>query len=119
MNPSENFSEEQDYVGQTTLDQMVSTDRCQMLKAAIPYLSPSGRQIVSLYTKIQELANTVSLFTNNNQEMEMCSSPAQNTDVLSILQDIRRYCYGESRRNLDQMINMMAIVQMMQLMREQ
>ena len=118
MNSSENFSEEQDYIGQTTLDQMVSTDRCQMLKAAIPYLPPSGRQIVSLYTKIQELANTASLFSSAGQEMEICSAPAQSTDILSMLQDIRRYCYGESRRNLDQMLNMMAVVQMMQMMRE-
>lgn len=115
---SESFSEEQDYIGQTTLDQMVSTDRCQMLKAAIPYLPPSGRQIVSLYTKIQELANTASLFSSAGQEMEICSAPAQSTDILSMLQDIRRYCYGESRRNLDQMLNMMAVVQMMQMMRE-
>lgn len=118
MNSSENFSEEQDYIGQTTLDQMVSTDRYQMLKAAIPYLPPSGRQIISLYTKIQELANTASLFSSASQEMEICSAPAQSTDILSMLQDIRRYCYGESRRNLDQMLNMMAVVQMMQMMRE-
>ena len=111
-------AEEPDSISQTFLDQMVSTDRGQMLKAAIPYLPPSGRRIVSLYTKAQEFANTVSLFSGNSNEVEICSAPAQDTDPLAMLQDIRRYCYGESRRNMDQIINMMALVQMMQIMRE-
>lgn len=117
MNSSENYSPEQDYIGQTALDQMVNSDRCQMLKAAIPYLPPSGRQIVSLYTKAQELANTARLFSTQNQGMEMCAASVSNADPLSILQDIRRFCYGESRKKMDEMINMMAIIQMMQIMR--
>lgn len=117
MDSSENFSSEQDYIGQTALDQMVNNDRCQMLKAAIPYLPPSGRQIVSLYTKMQELVNTAELFSPQNQGMEICSASIPNTDPLSMLQDIRRFCYGESRKKLDEMVNMMAIIQMMQIMR--
>lgn len=117
MNSSENPSSEQEYIGQTALDQMVNSDRCQLLKAAIPYLPPSGRQIISLYTKAQELANTVELFSPQNQNIEMCSASVPNTDTLSMLQDIRRFCYGESRKKLDEMVNMMAVVQMMQLMR--
>lgn len=118
MNSSENPSPEQDFIGQTALDQMVNNDRCQMLKAAIPYLPSSGRRIVSLYTKVQELANTVQLFSPGNQGMEICAASVPDTDPLSMIQDIRRFCYGESRRKLDEMVNMMAIVQMMQMMRE-
>ena len=118
MDFSEASFTDQDPIGQTTLDQMVSTDRCQLLKAAVPYLPPSGRQVISVYAKMQEFLNTAALFSSSGQEMQMCAAPEQNADPLSMLQDIRRYCYGESRRNLDQMINMMAVVQMMQLMRE-
>lgn len=118
MNLSENTSAEEGFTGQTTLDQMVSTDTCQMLKAAIPYLPASGRQILSLYTKTQELLNTVTLFSTSKQGMEMCAASVQNTDPLAMLQDIRKFCYGESRRNLDQIINMMVMVQMLQLMNE-
>ncbi|MDO4305274.1 MAG: hypothetical protein Q4C77_00455 [Eubacteriales bacterium] len=118
MNSSENSPSEQDFIGQTALDQMVGSDRCQMLKAAIPYLPPSGRRFVSLYTKVQELANTVELFSPSNQSMEMCAASVPNTDTLSMLQDIRRFCYGESRKKLDEMVNMMAVVQMLQMLRQ-
>ena len=37
------MNEEQ--ISQTLLDQMVSSDRGQMIKAAIPYLPPKGQQI--------------------------------------------------------------------------
>lgn len=69
MNSSESISSEQNFIGQTALDQMVNSDRCQLMKAAIPYLPPSGRQIISLYTKAQELANTARLFSAENQSM--------------------------------------------------
>lgn len=38
---------EQNFISQTPLDRMVSSDCGQMLKAAIPYLPASGRQILS------------------------------------------------------------------------
>jgi len=41
-----------DHITQTLLDQMVSSDRGQMIKAAIPYLPPKGRQIFSIYEKL-------------------------------------------------------------------
>lgn len=118
MNSTENSSAEQNFIGQTTLDQMVSNDHCQMLKAAIPYLPPNGRQIVSLYTKAQEFANTAALFSSQNQGVEICAASVPHTDPLSMLQDIRRFCYGESRRKLDEMLNMAAIIQMIQIMQE-
>ena len=41
------MNEEQ--ISQTLLDQMVSSDREQMIKAAIPYLPPKGQQFFSVY----------------------------------------------------------------------
>ena len=35
----------------TDLDQMVSDDQIQILKAAIPYVSPSGQRLLSVYSK--------------------------------------------------------------------
>ena len=43
---------EQEAIAQTALDQMVTDDRTQMLKAAVPYLPPAGRQILSVYAKM-------------------------------------------------------------------
>ena len=55
------MNEEQ--ISQTLLDQMVSSDRGQMIKAAIPYLPPKGQQIFSVYEKAVEFINTVSVFS--------------------------------------------------------
>ena len=55
---------EQDFVARTALDEMVESDRNQMLKAMIPYLPASGQQFLSMYAKTQELINTMTLFKN-------------------------------------------------------
>ncbi|HJB17153.1 MAG TPA: hypothetical protein IAA05_14145 [Candidatus Blautia excrementipullorum] len=107
---------DQDFLSQTALDQMVTSDQTQMLKAAIPYLPPSGQQILSVYAKIQELANTLSLFSPVRQEMQVCA--AETTDPLDMIQDIRKHSFGGSRRQLDQIANILALVQMIQIMNE-
>ncbi len=106
---------ENESVSQTPLDQMVSDDRSQMLKAALPYLPQNGQRIVSLYTKVQELSNTLRLFSSAKQDISICAQP-QSASPLEMIQDIRRFCYGDSRRRLDQMCNMMSMVQIVQLM---
>ena len=110
------MNEEQ--ISQTLLDQMVSSDRGQMIKAAIPYLPPKGQQIFSVYEKAVEFINTVSVFSKRSSGSDLCamSMPAQNP--VDIINDIRSFCYGPSRDKLNQMVNMMAMVQMLQLMNQ-
>ena len=110
------MNEEQ--ISQTLLDQMVSSDREQMIKAAIPYLPPKGQQIFSVYEKAVEFINTVSVFSKRSSGSGLCamSMPAQNP--VDSVNDIRRFCYGPSRDKLNQMVNMMAMVQMLQLMNQ-
>ena len=62
------MNEEQ--ISQTLLDQMVSSDRGQMIKAAIPYLPPKGQQIFSVYEKAVEFINTVSVFSKRSSRSE-------------------------------------------------
>ena len=105
---------EQDYIAKTALDEMVESDRDQMLKAMVPYLPPSGQQFLSMYTKTQELMNTMSLFRNRKKSAASLSG----IDPLEMLQDIRKCCSGESRRQIDQITNLMATIQMLQIMNE-
>ena len=88
------MNEEQ--ISQTLLDQMVSSDRGQMIKAAIPYLPPKGQQIFSVYEKAVEFINTVSVFSKRSSGSDLCamSMPAQNP--VDIVNDIRSFCYGPS-----------------------
>ena len=110
------MNEEQ--ISQTLLDQMVSSDRGQMIKAAIPYLPPKGQQIFSVYEKAVEFLNTVSVFgkAGSGADMWAMSMPAQ--DPVDVINDIRSFCYGPSRDKLNQMVNMMAMVQMLRLMNQ-
>ena len=106
---------EQEYISQTALDQMVTDDRTQMLKAAVPYLPPAGRQILSVYAKMQELSNTITIF-RHAEGVQACA--ADNSDVMDMIQDIRKYSAGKNRQQLDQLTSMLAMIQIIQIMNE-
>ena len=110
------MNEEQ--ISQTLLDQMVSSDRGQMIKAAIPYLPPKGQQIFSVYEKAVEFLNTVSVFGKAGSGTDMCAMSMPAQDPVDVINDIRSFCYGPSRDKLNQMVNMMAMVQMLRLMNQ-
>jgi hypothetical protein len=97
----------------TALDQMVSDEQSQFLKAALPYLGSRQQQILSVYTKARELSNAMSLFASSGNEVRIQS---QETDPLEMLKDIRRFCYGKSRGILDQAINFMTMAQLSELL---
>lgn len=107
-----------DHISQTLLDQMVSSDRGQLIKAAIPYLPPKGQQVFSVYEKAAELLNTISIFgrAGSGSSLSAMSMPVQ--DPMDMINEIRGFCYGPSRDKLNQMVNMMAMVQMLQLMNQ-
>lgn len=108
---------EQENVIQTTFDQLVSDEGSQMMKAVIPYLSFSGQRVLSTYAKMQELRNTIQLFSRSPKDMQICSS--QSSDPVGMLNDIRKFSYGESRKRLDQAVNMIAMIQLMQTVNEE
>lgn len=108
----------QDYISQTALDQMIGNDYDQMMKAVIPYLPPKGQQVLSVYEKTKELRNTISLFSGAGQGVSICEAQASVSEPLEIINDIRRFCYGKSKNTLDQMVNMMAMLQLLQVMNQ-
>lgn len=109
---------EQDFIAKTALDEMVENDRNQMLKAMIPYLPASGQQFLSMYTKTQELMNTMFLFQSPKNSADLQAASLPGADPLEMLQDIRKCCCGESRRQIDHIINLMATIQMLRIMNE-
>ena len=96
---------EQETIAQTMLDQLVTDENSQMLKALIPYLSFSGQRILAAYAKTQELCNTLQLFSRPQNDMEL-------------LNDIRKFSYGENRKKLDQAVNMFAMLEMLMTINE-
>lgn len=107
---------DQENISQTALDQMVSSDQGQLLKAAVPYLPPQGQQMLSVYSKLQELFNTIRLFSPDRQGMQSCAATA--SDPLEILQDLRRFSYGHSRQMLDRTADMIALIEIMKVINE-
>ena len=55
----------------TPLDQMVSGESLQLLKAAVPYLPQQGQRILSVYAKFAELKNTLALFSQTREMSAM------------------------------------------------
>ena len=108
---------EQDFLSQTALNQITGSDTTQFLKAAVPYLPPKAQQLFSVYAKAQELFNTISVFSGQKQDSQLHAASLNMTDPLDALNDIRRFCYGKSRQQLNQILNTMAIFQMAQLMK--
>ena len=104
---------EQETIAQTMLDQLVTDENSQMLKALIPYLSFSGQRILAAYAKTQELCNTLQLFSRPQNDMQICSS-----SPMELLNDIRKFSYGENRKKLDQAVNMFAMLEMLMTINE-
>ena len=105
---------EEEMISQTRFDQLVSDDQSQMLKAFIPYLPPRSQQVLSVFTKVRELSNTMALFQGRPPEMQMCTSPSASPSEL--LNDIRKFSYGRSREQIDQISNFLVMMQLMQVM---
>ena len=108
---------DQEYIAQTALDQMVGTDQGQLLKALIPYFPPRQQQFLSVFAKARELSNTVALFTKPSEAMQIqaAAAPAQPLEVIN---DLRRYCFGDIRKTLDQITNKMTMAEMLRKMNE-
>ena len=108
---------DQEYIAQTALDQMVGTDQGQLLKALIPYFPPRQQQLLSVFAKAREFSNTVALFKNPPAAMHIqaATAPVQPLDIIS---DLRHYCFGNTRKTLDQITNMMTMVEMLRVMNE-
>lgn len=100
---------------QTTLDQMVSSERAQMLKACIPYLPHKAQQILSFYTKSNELINTFRMFSSPNT-LQICSMEESSASPIQMINDIRKYCYGQSQQQIDEITNLFVIIEMLSIM---
>ncbi len=110
---------QQEPIPMTGLDQMVSDDHLQILKAIIPYVSPNGQRILSIYSKAQELQNTIRLQPQQEGDMRICGSGAEvSMDPLDILSEIRPFCGESAQKNIDQIIQIAAMLQMAELLQD-
>ena len=74
------------------------------------------QRILAAYAKTQELCNTLQLFSRPQNDMQICSSRPMNP--MELLNDIRKFSYGENRKKLDQAVNMFAMLEMLMTINE-
>ncbi len=96
----------------TTLDQMVNDDSLQMMKAAIPYVSPNGRKTLSLLTKFMELRKTMSMFSQPHMDMSIMSSEETTVSPEEMLRDIQQYTSGSLHDSIEGMLSAFQTAQM-------
>ena len=88
----------------TPMDQKTFSGPVQMLKAAVPYLSPSTGQILAMLARVLELKCTMNMFHEN--QLSMCSfSNSNRPDFEQILTDIKKYCAPSEAEQIDQFLN--------------
>lgn len=109
---------EEEHLSQTPLDSMVCRDTTQLLKAAVPYLSPKGQQLFSIYAKYLELSQTISLFRRSAPELSMMSTKIESKHPEDMLQDIRRFTSGPIRDQIDQLLFALNTVQLLSMYQE-
>lgn len=102
----------------TALDQMISDDSMQALKASIPYISPSGQQFLSIFVKFLEFQKTIQLFSNHHGTMHMASADDPQASPVEILQDIRQYTSGTVQEKIDTILNALQTIQIFQMYQE-
>ena len=102
----------------TPLDQMLSSEFLQILKAAVPYAPSSMQKTLSVWVKLQELRNALTLFprTSGLQAMSVDTPAPSFADMLS---DIGRFTSGETRASLENMASAVTAMQMFQAMQNE
>lgn len=100
-------------ISPTTLDQMITDDRSQILKAAVPYLPKRNQPFFSILAKTMELSNVITLFSNHSYDMQIQSVPSESS-TLDVLNEIGEHCSGAFRDRIGQITRMFSMLELIQ-----
>ncbi len=100
-------------VSMTELDALVSDNKMQMLKAALPYISATQQQVLSIYVKVLELNNTIQLVhREESRKVGICSVSEQKRNTTEMLNTIKRYCTDAEKEMIDLFMNFFSAFRM-------
>lgn len=102
----------------TPLDQMLSRDSIQMLKAAVPYFPAGAQRIFAIYSKVMELSYTISMFSDEPAELTMMSERPGASQPLEILQQLRTYAGDSQKETIDQILFAFHALEILQMPQE-
>lgn len=103
----------------TDFDSLICDSHMQMIKAAIPYISVSGQQLLSIYIKTLELSKTVKLIQRkDSQGVGICSVSDNKKNPAEMLNAVKKYCSEGEREMLDLFMNFFSAFRMYNSYRE-
>lgn len=97
----------------TPFDQMINDDSLQMLKASIPYVPLQMQGFLSVFAKIKELQNVLSL-SRRPPNVRMMSQGAHSSSLLDMLQDIGHYANGSMKGAFEGLSSALSMMQLFQ-----
>lgn len=104
--------EDEGNVKMTSFDRIVQNKNLQLIKAAIPHMNSAEQKFLSVYVKVLELMNAVSLVNNPEESVKICSVEQEGEPTLNMLNDIRCYCSETEKESIDLLINFMNAYQL-------
>lgn len=100
----------------TPLDNMVSDDTLQMMKAALPFLPPRQARMMAVLAKFQELKNTLSMQPARSDAFQAMSTSSP-LDEDALLNALKTYGGEKGRQmvsSVQQMKDMFQLISLMQ-----
>lgn len=101
---------EQD-ISLTTFDQLTQSREIQMMKTMIPYMKNSQKKQFAILIKYMELQNTAKLFAKEEQIVSMCSLPEEENNMISMLNELRKFCTQKEAETIDNLINILSVLE--------
>ena len=109
---------EQDDFLMTPLDQMVSSESLQILKAAVPYAPPSMQKFLSVFAKFQEFRTALSIFPATGG-LQAMSLETPKSSAAGMLEEISRFAVGGVKENMENLCSALNTVQVFQAMQKE
>lgn len=95
----------------TPFDNMTQTRQLQMLKTAIPYMKGGQKKQFAILIKYMELQNTIQVFSQEDKVMSMCSVDEEENSVLSMLNEMRKFCTEKELETIDMLTNLFSMME--------
>lgn len=89
----------------TDFDSLTFSHSLQMLKAALPYMNNSEQKTFTIFIKIYELRNALSLIQEEDNQLTACSEDTDGNQTLNMLTHIREFGNEKEKEFIDLFIN--------------
>ena len=99
----------------TPLDQMLSSESLQIIKAAVPYAPPPMQKLLSVYAKVQELKTALTLFPAG-ESLQAMSAETARVSPAEMLSDISRFAVGSVRESMENLSSALTAAELFQTM---